>query len=119
MIKKYQKILARKEYMSENYKKTLKTYHKWLNRRNNKIKDKYHKYKQKTRRKLRHHINGESKRERNVSKQKMGTKTTKNKPIQTSTNDQIQGKMVRQKIHTNQPILPFQPTMQQLRIPIH
>ena len=43
MIKKYQKILARKEYMSENYKKTLKTYHKWLNRRNNKIKDKYHK----------------------------------------------------------------------------
>ena len=43
MIKKYQKKLSRKEYMSENYKKTLKTYHKWLNKRNNKIKDRYHK----------------------------------------------------------------------------
>ena len=43
MIKKYQKRLSRREYMSENYKKTLQTYHKWLNKRNNKIKDKYHK----------------------------------------------------------------------------
>ena len=27
--------------------------------------------------------------------------------------------MVRQKIHTNRPILPIKPKMQQLRIPIH
>lgn len=33
MIKKYQKKLSRQEYMSNNYKKTLKKYHKWLNKK--------------------------------------------------------------------------------------
>ena len=42
---------------------------------------------------------------------------TKNKPIQTPTNDKIQIQIVREKIHTNKPIFPIQPTMQQLRIP--
>ena len=51
--------------------------------------------KQKTSNKLRHNINGKPKRQRNVSKQKMVTKITKNKPVQTSTDDQIQGRMVR------------------------
>ena len=38
MIKKYQKKLSRQKYMSKNYQKTLKKYHKWLNRKNNKTK---------------------------------------------------------------------------------
>lgn len=42
MIKKYQKKLSRQEYMSNNYKKTLKKYHKWLNKKNNKINNAYH-----------------------------------------------------------------------------
>ena len=42
MIKKYQKQLARKEYMSNNYKKTLKKLHKWINRKNNKLQNAYH-----------------------------------------------------------------------------
>ena len=35
--------------------------------------------------------------------QKMGTKTTKNRIIQTTNNDKIQITMVRQKIHTSRP----------------
>ena len=73
---------------------------------------------QKTRTKIRHNIHGKPKHQRNVSKQKMDTKIAKNKPIQTSTNDQMQNKMVRQTIHTNQSILSFQPNMQHLRTPI-
>ena len=42
MIRKYQKKLSRQKYMSKNYKKTLKKYHKWINRKNNKIQNKYH-----------------------------------------------------------------------------
>ena len=42
MIKKYQKKLSRKKYMSKNYQKTLKKYHKWVDRKNNKIKNTYH-----------------------------------------------------------------------------
>ena len=42
MIKKYQKKLSRQEYMSKNYKKTLKKIHKWINKKNNKIKNEYH-----------------------------------------------------------------------------
>ena len=46
----------------------------------------------------------------------MGTKITKNKLIQTNKHDKIQSRMVQKNIHTNQQILPFQPTMPQLRI---
>ena len=46
----------------------------------------------------------------------MGTKTTKNKPIQTIKNDQIQSRMVRKNIHTSQQILPIHKNMQHLRI---
>jgi putative transposase len=42
MIKKYQKRLSRQKYMGKNYKKTLKKYYKWLDRKNNKIKNAYH-----------------------------------------------------------------------------
>ena len=42
MLKKYQKRLSRQKYMGKNYKKTLKKYYKWLNRKNNKIKNAYH-----------------------------------------------------------------------------
>ena len=42
MIKKYQKKLNRKKYMSNNYQKTLKKYYKWINRKNNKIQNAYH-----------------------------------------------------------------------------
>ena len=39
MIKKYQKkTVKKKKYMSKNYQKTLKKYHKWVDRKNNKIK---------------------------------------------------------------------------------
>ena len=44
MIQKYQKKLSRQKYMSQNYKKTLKKYHKWLNRKNNKIQNAYHQF---------------------------------------------------------------------------
>ena len=42
MIRKYQKKLSRQKYMSKNYQKTLKKYHKWLNKKNNKINNAYH-----------------------------------------------------------------------------
>ena len=42
MIRKYQRKLSRQEYLSQNYKKTLKKYYKWLNRKNNKIQNAYH-----------------------------------------------------------------------------
>ncbi len=64
-----------------------------------------------------HNLNGKPKHQRNVSKQKMVIQITKNKPIQTRTNDKIQSQMVREKIHTNKQIFPIQPKMQQLRIP--
>ena len=48
--------------------------------------------------------------------QKISTKTTKNRIIQTTNNDKIQITMVRKKIHTSRPFFPIQPTMQQLRI---
>ncbi len=43
MIKKYQKRLSRKKYQSNRYKKTLKTYWKWVDQKKNKINDYYHK----------------------------------------------------------------------------
>ena len=43
MIKKYQKILSRKNYDSNRYRKVQKTYWKWIDKKNNKIKDAYHK----------------------------------------------------------------------------
>ena len=42
MIRKYQKKLSRKKYMSNNYKKTLKKLQKWQNRKNNKKQNAYH-----------------------------------------------------------------------------
>ena len=33
-----------KKYMSKNYQKTLKKYHKWLNRKNNKTQNAYHQF---------------------------------------------------------------------------
>ena len=42
MIQKYQKKLTRQKYMSKNYQKTLKKYYKWIDRKNNKIKNAYH-----------------------------------------------------------------------------
>ena len=43
MIKKYQKRLSRKKHNSNRYKKTLKTYWKWIDKKKNKINDYYHK----------------------------------------------------------------------------
>ena len=43
MIKKYQKILSRKKYMSKRYQKTQRTYWKWVDKKTNKIRDAYHK----------------------------------------------------------------------------
>ena len=42
MIRKYQKKLSRQKYMSKNYKKTLRKYHKWQDKKNNKIQNAYH-----------------------------------------------------------------------------
>jgi len=39
MIKKYQRNLSRKKYESNNYRKELKRYWKWINKKTNKIKD--------------------------------------------------------------------------------
>ena len=44
MIRKYQKKLSRQKYMSQNYKKTLKKYYKWQDKKNNKIKNAYHQF---------------------------------------------------------------------------
>ena len=44
MIQKYQKKLSRQKYMSQNYKKTLKKYYKWQDKKNNKIKNAYHQF---------------------------------------------------------------------------
>ena len=43
MIKKYQKRLSRQKNNSNRYKKTLKTYWKWIDQKKNKINDYYHK----------------------------------------------------------------------------
>ena len=43
-IRKYQKKLSRQKYMSKKYQKTLKKYHKWINKRNNKIQNAYHQF---------------------------------------------------------------------------
>ena len=43
MILKYQKRLSRQKYNSNRYKDTLKNYWKWTDKKNNKIKDYYHK----------------------------------------------------------------------------
>ena len=43
MIRKYQKILSRKKHNSKRYQKAQKTYWKWIDKKTNKIKDKYHK----------------------------------------------------------------------------
>ena len=43
-IRKYQQKLSRQKYMSKNYQKTLKKYHKWINKRNNKIQNAYHQF---------------------------------------------------------------------------
>ena len=43
MIKKYQKRLSKKEYNSNRYKDTLKTYWKWVDQKKNKINDYYQK----------------------------------------------------------------------------
>ena len=43
MIKKYRRVLSRKKYNSNRYNKTLKTLGKWIQRKNNRIKDAYHK----------------------------------------------------------------------------
>ena len=95
MIKKYQKKLSRQEYMSNNYKKTLKKYHKWLNKKNNKINNAYHQlsnYLVKT-------FDIISMETLNIKRwfqnKKMVTKTTKNRPIQTNQHDKIQSRMVR------------------------
>ena len=42
MIRKYQKKLSRQKYMSKNYQKTLRKYHKWQDKKNNKIQNAYH-----------------------------------------------------------------------------
>lgn len=43
MIKKYQRILSRRKYNSKRYRKIQKTYWKWIDKKNNKIRDTYHK----------------------------------------------------------------------------
>ena len=43
MIKKYQRILSRRNYDSNRYRKIQKTYWKWVDKKNNKIRDAYHK----------------------------------------------------------------------------
>ena len=43
MIKKCQKRLSRKKYGSKRYQKLQRTYWKWQNKKNNKIRDAYHK----------------------------------------------------------------------------
>ena len=43
MIKKYQRILSRRKYDSKRYRKIQKTYWKWIDKKNNKIRDAYHK----------------------------------------------------------------------------
>ena len=49
MIKKYQKRLSRKRKDSKRYHKVLRTYWKWIDKKNNKTRDAYHK--------LSHHLN--------------------------------------------------------------
>jgi putative transposase len=114
MIRKYQKKLSRQKYMSKNYQKTLKKYHKWVDKKNNKINNAYHhlsKYIVKT-------FDLISMETLNIKEwfqnKKMVTKTTKNRIIQTNTYDKIQSRMVRKRLHTNRPILSINKKMPQL-----
>ena len=103
--------------MSKNYQKTLKKYHKWLNRKNNKTQNAYHQFSKYLVKKIWYHNNGRFKHQRNVPKHQMVTKTTKNWIIQTTKHDKIQIRMVWKNIHTNRQILSIKQKMQHLRIP--
>ena len=43
MIKKYRRVLSQRKYNSKRYNKTLKTLGKWIQRKNNRLNDAYHK----------------------------------------------------------------------------
>ena len=74
MIKKIpEKNYQEKKYMSKNYQKTLKKYHKWVDRKNNKIKNTYHHISKKIVENYDIIFNGGFKHQRNVQKQKMVT----------------------------------------------
>ena len=77
MIKKYQKRLSKQEYNSNRYKDTQKTYWKWVDRKNNKIKDYYHKITTEIVKKYDIIITRRPKHQRNVSKPELCLKITK------------------------------------------
>lgn len=103
--------------MSKNYQKTLKKYHKWLNRKNNKTQNAYHQFSKYLVKKYDTIIMEDLNNQRNVPKHQMVTKTTKNWIIQTTKHDKIQIRMVWKNIHTNRQILSIKQKMQHLRIP--
>ena len=118
MIRKYQRKLSRQEYLSQNYKKTLKKYYKWLNRKNNKIQNAYHhlskylvkKYDIITMETL--NIKGM------FQNKKWSPKLQKIALYKLIQMIKYKAEWYGKKIHTNRPILPIKPKMQQLRIPI-
>ena len=114
MISKYQKKLARQEYMSENYKKTLNKIHKWQNRKNNKKQNEYHHLSKQYSQKIRHIYPMENLNIAGMFKQKVVSKVTKNQPSTTSKHDKIQIKMVWKNIHTNRQIFPINTNMQHM-----
>ena len=95
MIKKYQKRLSRKKYGSNRYLKIQKTYWKWIDKKNNKIRDAYHK--------LSHNLTKlydvicmeDLNIKRNVSRHYSKQQTTKNRIGITSGKNTVQSGLVR------------------------
>ena len=113
MISKYQKKLARQEYMSKNYKKTLNKIHKWQNRKNNKKQNEYHHLSKQIVKKF-DIISMENLNIAGMFIQKVVSKITKNQPSTTSKHDKIQITMVWKNIHTNRQIFPINTNMQHM-----
>ena len=102
--------------MSKNYQKTLKKYHKWQNRKNNKIQNAYHQF-SKYLVKNYDIIAMENLNIRGMfQNKKWSHKLQKNRFIQITEHDKIQMRMVQKNIHTKRQILPIKQKMQHLRI---
>ena len=100
MIKKYQKRLSRKKHNSNRYKKTLKTYWKWIDKKR-KNKRLLPQNNHKNRRKIRHNHTRRPKHKRNVSKSSLQSKITKNSMEKICRNAQIQSRNIRKNTKTN------------------
>ena len=103
--------------MSKNYQKTLKKYHKWLNRKNNKTQNAYHQFSKYLVKKYDTIIMEDLNIKGMFQNTKWSQKLQKIGLYKLLKHDKIQIRMVWKNIHTNRQILSIKQKMQHLRIP--